>query len=239
MIVIVMNKSTPGHFGRATKSLLAGSVIMGAALLPSSTQAQGTIETYNFSGVVNGLFGNGNGVAVGATVSGTINYNSGDFVAMSGNNSGIAGYNNTSANIVVDINGNVSTSQGMDAWEYVNSQDFGSPSVSCDSLLIAWGPGDSDYVSICSSLGTIANVSASGITSGQWWANRIPNPLDLGFAANFDASGNGVGGVLSSLSLDPTPEPSTLALGVLGGLGLLAKRYSFRRPKQQPALAMK
>jgi hypothetical protein len=62
---------------------------------------------------------------------------------------------------------NVSTFQGINATVALNTPDLSSPSISCDSLMLGWGLGANSGIGICSSLGTVANNSAAGITGGQ------------------------------------------------------------------------
>jgi hypothetical protein len=190
---------------------LAAGLALAAAICPSEAKGQTNEQVIvNWAGTVNAFFGTGNGVPDGAAVSGSITYNPANFVQISASNPGFAGYDNATAYVTVDVSSSISSSQGISAWVYVDSQDFSNPSVPCDSLLIAWGPGDEDGFNICSSLGTITGVSASGITCGQWWANNLSNPLDIVFVADIE-SGNGVEGTLSSFTVTiqgPTPNAS-------------------------------
>jgi len=220
------------HLSKSLAGLAAGSMIAGAALLPSSARAQGFINTVNFSGTVNQIFGNGGGVANGSSVSGTINFNSADFLLLTYGSVGST-YTNAGATVTVNVNGQVSTYQGINAEVAVNTTDFSSPAVPADSLSIGWGPGGNSGILIYSSLGTVANNSAASIAGGQWWANRIQsNPYDSTVAVNVDAANiNGAQGNLTSY-VQTTPEPSALALGGLGTAGLLVLNRMRRQPEK-------
>src|ERR1700722_18787030 len=66
----------------------------------------------------------------------------------------------------------------------LNTPDLSTLSISCDGLILGGGLGANSGIGICSSLGTVANPSAAGITRGQWWANRMkmPRPVDCGIS---------------------------------------------------------
>jgi hypothetical protein len=217
-----MKKPTPGYFGKATKSLLAGSMLAGTALLPSATQAQGNLETVNFGG---------------PGVTGTISFNPSDFVFYSGGST-IALYTDPNAVDTYTVGGVQSVFQG--AGLYIDSGVLG-----IDEFGFVFGPDNNDGAGAYLPLGTISaptllNAWTLVNDSPQNWITTPPNQpwIDYGY----DINGNGGTQVdLTSFVVDPvsTPEPSTVALGALGAVGLLARRYSFRRAMRQPAFGMK
>jgi hypothetical protein len=216
-----MKKPTPGYFGKATKSLLAGSMLAGTALLPSAAQAQGTIDTINFGGTVNQVVGNP-GIPDGATVSGSFIFNLSSLTVIGGNGgSSQASIYSGPASINIDANGNIATFNSLEIGVLHNTLDFSGNNIPANTISIEWGPGYSDGVLIAypvsSSPDSSINSFQEMISSGLSGSLQSYSDLNAGFVAASDASENNlVGGYLSGFSLDPTPEPSTLALGILG-----------------------
>ena len=219
-----MNKPTPGFFGKTTQSLLTGSMLMGAILLPSSAKGQGTLETINFGGTVNQIWGTP-GISDGGTVPGSITFNPNNLVLVGG--TGLTKASGYTVEGDVTINGSLS-SVTLQIDVFHGAPDINN--VSSDGFGLAWGPDDNDGVgnyfptsvapdTTVGSLQTMLNLNPSEGLSGDNQFDVYANTAQTSLAQ----------GNFTSFSVQSVPEPSTLAFGLLAAGGWLVKRRNSLR----------
>ncbi|HEV2455694.1 MAG TPA: PEP-CTERM sorting domain-containing protein [Verrucomicrobiae bacterium] len=76
----------------------------------------------------------------------------------------------------------------------------------------------------------VAGGAGYGIATKGTYGDGLNRPIGIGeFGYGHTTSIIGLDGDIYSASIQVVPEPSTLALGALGGLGLLGLRWRFRR----------
>lgn len=75
-------------------------------------------------------------------------------------------------------------------------------------------------------------LQSYGAATKGTYGDGLNRPIGIGeFGYGHTTSIIGLDGDIYSASIQVVPEPSTLALGALGGLGLLGMRWKFRRPR--------
>ncbi|HTV40533.1 MAG TPA: hypothetical protein VMF08_08160 [Candidatus Sulfotelmatobacter sp.] len=76
------------------------------------------------------------------------------------------------------------------------------------------------------------NLQSYGSATKGTYGDNLDRPIGIGeFGYGHTTSIIGLDGDIYSASIEVAPEPSTLALGALGGLGVLGMRWRFRRGK--------
>jgi hypothetical protein len=228
---------------KTVRALLVSSLSMGGLVLPFATSVQAGIIInpspiiVDFTGTVTELIGTGNGVPNGALVSGAISFNEFDFAISTGNGSTsvTSEYEDPQGSVNISINGNVTTFQGLELTVVNNGMDVdGNPA---DGFSFGWGPGTHDNVFIYyptateadSSLASAWSMDAMGLTGS------LPVNGDAAFDVNFDSSGaDGAYGPLATYNATAVPEPSALALGILGG-GFLLRTFIRRKEQTAPS----
>jgi len=194
---------------------------MGAILLPSTAQAQGTLETVNFSGPINQIYGSP-GVSDGTVVTGSISFNPNSLVLVDGNGSTPASGYTVSGDVT--INGSLSpVTLQVDVFHNMPDQN----NISSDGFWFAWGPSDGDGVG-----NDFSTSVAPDTTVGSFQTMLNLNPSeglsgDNGFDVYANTAQTSVAqGNFSSFSVQSVPEPSTLAFGLMAVGGWLVKRRS-------------
>jgi len=169
---------------RCAAITVAGGCFIFSALF---SPAQATLETINFSGTVSHIVGTGSGITNGSTVSGTVAFDPSKDVPIFGD--GVSSYvTNASATATVDINGTVSTFQGIEEGVSLEGTDASGQGILSDRLSISWGADYVNGLSIDVPAGTFGAPYASEVSTAdpRWWADRLPYPMDASIAVGFE-----------------------------------------------------
>jgi hypothetical protein len=166
--------ASPNLFARLAGFLFfLGLFLVGA--LPSQGQQQNQI--INFAGNIDQSLTSGRAVPDGAPVDGVISFVNSNTVVLSSNVT-LTTYTNAKASVRFNVNGTNTLYQGFEASVDINAVDASGLSIPCSRLFITWGPGFVNSITIYSKITNYNNSAQIGITNTQWWANRLPYPID-------------------------------------------------------------
>jgi len=147
-------------------------------VLPSPAQS---IETINFVGAVNQSFSSNQAIPDGAPISGAITFDNDkmDIVYL---DDLLTVYTNESATVSVNVNGRISTIQGIEVLvDVVGGSDLSGQWIPSDRMVIDW-PADfysSNSITIYCPEETFRPPSGRiNFTDSTWWSDRLPYPID-------------------------------------------------------------